>query len=93
MHVVHIFVPFMRIGLRVDLTCFDFLTDSNLVFALLVLQDILQDANFLTSRNLELKEEGFLGFRVVHQETEIFFEIWMERVPDHRELYPCRTWL
>ena len=93
MHEVHIFVPFMRLGLRVDLWSFDFLTDSNLVFALLLLQDILQDTDLLTSRNLELKEERFLGFRIEHQETEIFIEIWMERVPEHRELFPNRTWL
>ena len=87
----------MRVALRIDLICFDFLTDRNLVFALLVLQSILQDVDLLSHRNIELKEEGFLAFRVIHQDTEIFFEIWTEEVPDQGfllgELFPLRSWL
>ena len=63
----------MRVALRIDLICFDFLTDRNIVFALLVLQSVLQDVDLLSPRNIELKEEGFLAFWAIHQETELFF--------------------
>jgi len=81
----------MRLGIRVEILSFDPITDNNLVFGLLILQDLLQDPDFLTSRHIDLKEEGFLGFRIAHEQTRLYFEIWLERVPDHwmsRELYP-----
>ena len=87
----------MRVALSIDLICFDFLTDRNIVFALLVLQSVLQDIDLLSLRNIELKEEGFMGFRVIHQGSELFFEVWTEEVPDQGfllgELFPLRYWL
>ena len=81
----------MHLGLRVELLSYDPITANNLLFALHLLQNLLLDPDFLTSRHISLKEEGFLGFRIAHEGTRLYFEIWLERVPDHwmsRELYP-----
>ena len=40
------------------------LTDNNILFGLLLLFRLLQDEHFLSLRNSELKEEGFVGYRV-----------------------------
>ena len=82
----------MPLAFRLFLNCWA-LTDSNIVLGLLVLDRLLRDEEFLSLRNQELKEEGFLGFRVEHQGTNLFFEVWLEEVSELRVLSLLNPWL
>ena len=81
----------MLLAIRVDLI--GELTDNNILFSLLLLYRLLHNEDFLSLRNCELKEEGFVGYRVEHQGSALFFEIWVEEVPESRGSLPLRSWL
>jgi hypothetical protein len=76
---------------RLSLNCWA-LSDSNIVFGLLVLDRLLRDGEFLSLRNQELKEEGFVGFIVEHQGTNLFFEICLEEVTESRVSSLLEPW-